>query len=153
MLEFMKNLFKRITEIIKKLFMDAFEALKLHSIIAVKITDKLKSAVESEVTEFIIESTNTESDDELLEKAKNLLPKVALKIALIHGIVDESSSSSEVIGKLIDHLKSLHPDARIPFWVLFSGELNMALADGKISLSEAFILAQLAYTEIRKIKK
>jgi hypothetical protein len=148
----MKNLIKRITSIAKKLFSDAFIFLKAQSIVVVNVTDMLKSAVESDVVKFIVENSPTKIDDVILEKLKVEIPKVAFKIAVVHGIMSNSDNSSEAIDKLITHLKGLNPGARVSFWVMFSGELNLALSDGKINLSEAFMLAQLAYNELKNNK-
>jgi hypothetical protein len=46
----------------------------------------------------------------------------------------------------------MNPDARVSFWVLFSGELNKALSDNKLDLAEAFVLSQMAYIELKRAK-
>lgn len=150
----MKEFIKKLTDIIKKLFSDLFEILKENSIIAVKITDKLKDIVESNILDFVVDNLiEGQTDNIILDKLRKLVPEVAFKIAVVHGIMKESDSSSESIAKMVEYLKSLNPNARIAFWVMFSGELNLALADGKINLAEAFMLSQLAYNELKNKKK
>jgi len=150
MIEKMKNFIKKVTGFLKNLFTDLFEELKKNSFLAVKITDKLKEMVESPVLDFVVDNLiKGEVDNFILEKLRVILPEVAFKIAVVHGIMQESDSSSESIAKLVEYLKGLNPNARVAFWVLFSGELNLSLADGKINLAEAFALAQLAYNELK----
>lgn len=149
----MKNFFKKVSEFLKGLFSDLFEELKKNSLIAVKITDGLKNAVESSTLDFVVDRLiKGEVDNFILEKLRVIVPEVAFKVAVIHGIVQESDSSSESIAKLIEYLKGLNPNARVSFWVLFSGELNLALADGKVNFAEAIMLSQFAYNEWKKTK-
>ena len=149
----MKNLIKKLTVFLKNLFADIFEELKKNSFLAVQITDKLKELVESPVLDLVVDFLiKGETDNVILQKLRVILPEVAFKIAVVHGIMQESDSSSESIAKLVEYLKGLNPNARVAFWVLFSGELNLALADGKINLAESFALAQLAYNELKSRK-
>jgi hypothetical protein len=149
----MKNIKKKFISFIQKMFLDAFDLLKAQSIIVVNITDLLKSAVESDTVKFLVENTPTKIDDIVLEKLKIVIPMVAFKLAVMHGILQTSDNSSEAIDKLITHLKGLNPGARVSFWVMFSGELNMVLSDGKINLAESFMITQLVYNELKNRNK
>ncbi len=148
----MKKLFKQIVDFIKNLYGDTFELLRNKSGVAVKVTDKLKSVVESPFADVVVDLIPGDVDNAILTQLKVVVPKVAWKLSVAHGILQASDTNSDAIAKLIEKLKEMHPEARVAFWVLFAGEVNLALSDGKITLSEALTLSQLAYTEIKKKK-
>lgn len=146
----MKKLFKKISDWFKRILLVALPKYKQISKIAVDITNKLKAIVESEVLDIAVNLIPGDVDNVILDKIRNILPLVIKNVSLAAGIAFESENNSEVIQKLIDHLKSLNPEGRKAFWVAFAGELNRALADGKISFEEAVILSQIAYKELKK---
>jgi spermidine/putrescine-binding protein len=146
----MKNLLNNLINFVKKIIGTAFDALKEQSHLAVKITDALKSAVESPIADIVVNLIPGDVDDKILAKLKIIIGPIAEKTALIHGILQESETNSDVVAAVIAKLKEMKPELRANFWVTFSAQLNLALADGKISLAEAYILAQLAFLESRK---
>lgn len=151
-INFMKNLFNSIASFVRRLVGNVFETFREQSHIAVKVTDLLKNAVESPIADAVVALIPGEGDNIILAKLRTIVGPVAKKTAIAHGILQASDTNSDVISSVIDALKELKPELRSYFWVTFSAELNLALADGKISFSEAYILAQLAYLELRKNK-
>lgn len=151
-INYMKNLFQQIVLWVKGVLGGLLDHFKVSAKVAVDITTKLKAIVESEVLDIIVDLIPGELDNKILDKVREILPKVVKKVAIGSGIVSESDSNSEAIQKFIDHLRSLNPDGRKAFWVTFAAELNVALSDGKLTFAEALILTQLTYTEFVKKK-
>lgn len=146
----MKKVFEKIVSSVKSMFGKGFDSFRQYSHIAVKVTNQLKIAVESPYADLATTLIYSEVDDFILLKLRKVVPKVALKMAIIHGILSTTDKNSDAVANLIEYLKKLNPDARTGFWLTFSGEVNMGLADGKISLSEAVILTQMAFKEMKK---
>jgi hypothetical protein len=91
-----------------------------------------------------------ELDNAILIRLRRVVPEVTVKMAIAHNIIQSSAVPSEAIAKTVEYLKTLNTTARAAFWVQFAGELNQALADGKITFAEAVALSQLAYVELFK---
>jgi hypothetical protein len=140
------NINKILTTIKTKLNF-IFSKFGLYSKTAVTITQSLKTVVENNLTADIVKATPMVWDDLGLEALKIHVPKVALKIALIHEIL-EANESANPLEIIVLYLKQLKPEARTDFWIRFSAELTRSLADDKLSLSEAIILSQMAFKEL-----
>lgn len=146
----MKNLLNSLLAFVTRIIGNVFDTFRAQSHVAVKVTDILKKAVESPIADAVVTLIPGDIDDKLLAKLRSVVGPVAEKTALAHGILQVSDTNSDVIEAVVTKLKEIKPELRSNFWVTFSAELNLALADGKISFSEAYILAQLAYLEARK---
>lgn len=144
----MKKLFQSITIWVAKTFGKAFNFLKANSQIAVNVTKILKDAVESPIAGIVVNLIPGTVDNELLYKLRKIIPEVANKTAIAHSIYQTAKTSSEAVGAIIAYLKEMNPEGRIGFWVTFAGELNIALSDGKLTISESIILTQMAYKEL-----
>jgi hypothetical protein len=149
----MKNLFQQIFTWVKTTLGVVFDRFKTISVVAVNVTAKLKFIVESEVLDVAVDLIPGNLDNVILDKVRLVIPIVIKKLALVSGFVQDTDSNSEVVDKVISHLKELNPEGRKAFWVMLAAELNVALSDGKLSFSEAVILTQLTYTEFVKNKK
>jgi hypothetical protein len=147
----MKDLLQKIIEFIKSKFQNIFEIFRLNSEVAVKVTNTLKSIVESPIVDFVTDLIPGDLDDKIHEKLKVVIPIVAQKIAITHGILSINDRNTDAISAIIEHLKNeVNPGLKISFWIMFAGELNIALSDGKITLSEAIALSQIIYAESKK---
>lgn len=146
----MKKLFEKIAAFVRKALGTIFDEFRKHSEAAVKVTANIKKFVESPITDVVTTLIPGDVDDAIAAKLRVVLPQVLQKVAIMHGILKENETNADVIENIIANLKEINPDARVSFWVLFSGELNKALSDGKLELAEAFILAQMAYLELKK---
>lgn len=146
----MKNIFKELVLWIKSKLGKLLDHFKDFAIVAVNVTSKLKSIVESETLDIAVDLIPGNIDNIVLSKIRLVLPLVIKKVSLAAGILEDADSNSDAIKKLILHLKSLNPEGRKAFWVMFAAELNIALSDGKLSFAEAVILTQMVYTEFIK---
>lgn len=146
----MKKIIARITMFVTLLFDKTFAFLAKNSMVAVTVTDMLKRAVESPVADVITALIPGDVDDRIVSSLRANLPRVLFKMALIHRISTESSTNSEAIGGILAYLQEVHPDTKASFWIRFAAELNVALADGKITLAEGIYLSQMAYAGIFK---
>jgi hypothetical protein len=115
--------------------------------VAVKVTQALKNAVESNIVKTIVELTPTDLDDRALFVAQKILPKVAFHVALGMGLVKETSSPEEAVKALQEYLQGILPDGRAKFWADFAAVALVFLQDGKISWREGNILTQMYYEE------
>jgi hypothetical protein len=149
----MKRLLNNIWRGLKSIFEDSFDFVRKNSKIAVIVTDKLKLAVENKYAPFVVEIIPGEIDNIALDILKKYLPEVSYRIAVIHGLLQENDVKHEALDRIIEHLKTLNKDARVSFWVMFAGELNVALSDGKINLAEGLALSQLMYNELKNNRK
>lgn len=133
---------------VAKLFSDAMDAARKYSPVAVQVTARLKEIVESPIAGIVVDLIPGNTDNAILAVLRKVIPEVATKMAITHRIIHESETNADAVGGIVEYLKSLHPDARIGFWITFAGELNIALADNKITIDEAVILTQMAYKEL-----
>lgn len=148
----MKKFFRRLIDFVKGKYQDLFELFRKNSEVAVKVTYALKSAVESPVVDIITDIIPGDLDDKIHEKLRFIVPIVAQKLAIAHGILKESETNSNAITAIVEYLRSpeVNVGVRASFWIMFSGELNKALSDDKMTLAEAVALAQLVYSEIKQ---
>jgi len=129
-------------------FSKAFKFLKENSAIAVKVTQILKTSVESPLADIAVTLIPGEVDNEVLYRLRKIIPEVANKVAIAAGIYEAAKANNEAVTAIVNYLKGLNPEGRTKFWVDFAAELNLALADGKITYTEAVILSQMAYKEL-----
>lgn len=147
----MKDLIQKIIDFVKGRFQNLFEIFRLNSEVAVKVTNTLKSIVESPITDYATDLIPGDLDDKIHEKLKVIIPIVAQKMAIAHGILSVNDRDTDAVSAIIEHLKNeVNPGLKISFWIMFAGELNIALSDGKITLSEAVALSQIIYAESKK---
>jgi len=152
MIGFMGKLFKKIGAFLKKLTGKAFKILRDNAGLAVAVTEKLKDIVESPILDFGVSLIPGDLDDKALAALRLVLPRVALRTAETFNILRGHEKDADAVAEIIAHLKQINPDARAAFWLVFSAELNKALADGEISLAEASALAQMVYIEKKGAK-
>ena len=143
----MKRIFQYVKDFIQKWIGISFEFAKDNSGVAVDVTNKIKEIVESPVADIVTAIIPSDIDDKIKNKLRLVLPVVAEKMAIMHGILQVSDSNNNTVALIIEHLKSVNKDVRIDFWIRMAAELNIALTDGKISLSEAIALSQIIYAE------
>lgn len=146
----MKKFLEKLRLFVVSVVGNVFDLFRLNSEVAVKITSILKKYVEDPASDLIVSIIPGDIDNIILAKLKKVLPVVLEKVSLAHGILLSSETDSDVVSAVIDHLKSISPELRAAFWVSFSGELNVALSDGKLSFAEAVALAQLVYINSKK---
>ena len=134
----------------KKLILKLLVFFRKHSRVAVDVTNLLKQIVESKLVDLAVNIIPGNVDNEIAERLRKILPKIAIEMAVAHKIISDSDKPGDVAAAIVAHLKELHPDGRIGFWVTFAGKVNEGLSDGKISLPEAIAYSQLIYDEFYK---
>lgn len=149
-MEWLKKIFINVIQKIVGWYSITWDVLRDNSGVAVKVVDSLKNAVESPVADIVTAIIPSDVDDKIKAKLEAVLPVVAEKLAIAYGIIQISDKNTDSVAALIGYLKTINKDARVDFWIRLSGELNVALADGKISLSEAISIAQFVYSEKKK---
>ncbi len=142
-----KQIIATIGSFFQNLFDKEFAFLKKNSYIAVEVTNALKGIVQSPVADMITALIPGEADDLVKAKLRIVLPKVAAHVAMAHGILQASSKHNEMLAGIVEYVKTLNPNAQTLFWIEFSGHVNLALADGKVSFAEAITLAQYVFAE------
>ena len=145
------NFFKRITNWFVSKFDQLLDKFRQESDVAVKITDKIKNIVldTRPYIDILTDIIPGDLDDKIHDKIVDIVPKVAEKVAIANGILKANDKNSDALGAVIEYLKNTYPGVQQSFWIVFSGELNVALSDGKLSLSEGISLAQYVYQEIK----
>jgi hypothetical protein len=141
---------RKIWEKIKSLVSKQFRFIKEHSPkaeVAIAVVNAFKAAVDSPVADILVNVSKTDLDNELLEKARKILPGLLAKMALAKGIIDQATSNADVYAAVFAYLQKMFPEGRKGFWVEFGGELTVALADGKLTFPEGTYLSQLLYNE------
>lgn len=148
------RLLRRLELFFITVFAKEFELLKKNSEAAVKITNSLKSIVESPILDVATYLIPGDLDDKILTKARNIVPRVAMEMAIAHGIIQQAATNQQVYAAIVEHIRNVHnPEGRVGFWLEFSARLNQALADGKIEFGEAASLAQIVYLELKRQKE
>lgn len=148
------RLLRRLELFFITVFAKEFELLKKNSEVAVKITNSLKSIVESPILDVATYLIPGDLDDKILVKARSVVPRIAMEMAIAHGIIQQATTNQQVYAAIVEHIRKVHnPEGRVGFWLEFSARLNQALADGKIEFGEAASLAQIVYLELKRQKE
>jgi hypothetical protein len=153
MVQFMKNLIMKIGLFLKKLTGKKFTLLRDNASLAITVTDKLKSFVESKTAANIVNLIPGNLDNALLVLLQKVLPGVSQKLALAFKAIQDNKKNSDAVTAIIARLQEIEPDLRGSFYLAFSAELNKALADEELSLAESAALVQMLYLEIKEAKK
>lgn len=143
---------RRIINAIKNAFGSALSFLISRGEVAVKATDIVKQVIENPLVNWAVLLTPTKADDVLLAKAKVLIPKLGVKVAMAMGIlnqVNESETTEQAFGKVLEYVsQSLPMEGRAIFYRELSGQLAESLSDGKVSTAEAVALVQLIFKKV-----
>lgn len=143
-----KLFFDKIGVFLKREQEDLFEEASLKAEDAVKLIDIIKSTVENPSADFFVSLTNSQKDDKLLELSRTVLPKVAHKMGVMRGVIDESATPLQALYSVIKYLRSIQKPARRSWWIEFSAELAGALLDGKLSFPELISLTQMIFKKL-----
>lgn len=140
---------KKLINAIRNAFGSLLGFLVSRGEVAVKVTDMVKSVIENPLVNWVVLLTPNKTDDVLLAKAKVLIPKVGVKVAMAMGIlkqVNESETTEQAFGKVLEFVsKSLPMEGRSIFYRELSGQLAESLSDGRVSTAEAVALVQLIF--------
>jgi hypothetical protein len=145
----MIQLYNKIKSALSKAFGSALTYLVDRGEVAIKVTNILKSVVQSPVTGFLVALTPTKSDDILLAKAKILVPSVAVNVALAMSIIKEADvvgDPDQVLALILDKIRlHLPEEGKAIFYRELSGKIAEALSDGRLSTAEPVGIVQLVF--------
>jgi hypothetical protein len=145
----MEKIINKIKSALSKAFGSALTYLVDRGEVAIKVTNILKSVVQSPVTGFLVSLTPTKSDDILLAKAKILVPSVAVNVALAMSIIKEAEvvgDPDQALALILDKIRlHLPEEGKAIFYRELSGKIAEALSDGRLSSAEAVGIVQLVF--------
>lgn len=148
----MKKLFKKIKLALEKAFGELLGFLVKNGTVAIKVTDIVKGVIENPAIEWAVALTPTKKDDEILARAKVLVPTLAVKIGLAMGIIKEVEASANIevaFSRVLNHVTEFLPDeGRAIFYRELSGAIAKALSDGNMSTAEAIGIVQLIFKKV-----
>lgn len=148
------KIFKSIVAYIKKLWHGGYDLLQDNSYLAVLITQKLKKLLHSDVFDvltYLLSVIGVPHADKLL-KLRVLLPIVANKVAVVHGVLQENDRPSNALDILFYHIETLPEDEHRKFWIEFAAQLNMDLSDDEMSKDESIARTQQLFERYFKGK-
>lgn len=143
----MKKLFEKIKLALAKAFGALFAILIKNADAAIKVVDIVKTVIENPAIDWVVALTPTKKDDELLRKAKNLVPEVMTKVAFYMGIIDAVTAENdpEKAASIVFNLiaEKIPESGRGIFYRELSAEIGKALSDGEVDNSEIGAIVQL----------
>jgi hypothetical protein len=142
----------KIGSLLKKVFSGAYDLLQDKGYIAVLVTNNLKSIIQSPVIDIITAVIPGEIDNLIASKLRVFLPKVAFKVAMVHGVISTHERPSVALKILFEHLGTLSKSEQTKFWIDFAAELNLNLEDGNLSIHESIKRTQDLYKKFFKKK-
>lgn len=142
----------KIGSFLKKVFTGAYDILQDKGYIAVLVTNNLKKIIESPVMDIITAVIPGDIDSLIVSKLRVILPKVAFKVASVHGVISTHERPSVALKILFEHLGTLSKDQQTKFWIDFAAELNYNLEDGTLSIQESVKRTQDLYNKFFKNK-
>ena len=104
----MKKLFEKLSSFVKSILGNIFDEFKKHSEAAVKVTGNIKKLVESPIADVVVTVIPGDIDNAIVEKLRKVLPEVTQKVAILHGILKENDTNSDIIGSVIENLKQMN---------------------------------------------
>jgi len=120
--------------------------------VAIKVTNIVKGIIENPAIEWAVALTPTKKDDEILAKAKEIVPRLAVKIGLAMGIIKEVEASANIevaFSRVLNYVsESLPEEGKAIFYRELSGAIAEALSDGNMSTAEAVGIVQLIFKKI-----
>ena len=141
----------QITNFLKRIFNSGFGFIKNHSFIAVAVTQNLKKAVEGQWDNRIASLIPGNWAPEVVKALEFYAPKVAAQVLIAHNIF-QAEKQSDTVAALIEWLKKEDKHNRSEKIADFAARMNHYLADGTISLDEAWEEAQNVYFDFFKGK-
>lgn len=148
----MKKLFEKIKLALLGAFGKLLDFLVDHGKVAIKVTDIVKSVIENPAIEWAIALTPNKKDDELLKKAKEIVPQIAVKVGIAMNIVsfaDAETDQTVAFSKVLEFVSNQLPEeGRAIFYRELSGAVAESLSDGNMSGGEAVAIVQLIFKKI-----
>lgn len=151
------NWIKKVWEKAKSLFTIADEKAKKLTKLAIKITNAVKTVVDSPVDDIIAEiakkSISGTADDIAIDKAmtiiKEKLPSIIIKLNLIDAALSVSDPY-EKANAILAQVKFASDDQKNLFYHSLATTLIGQLSDGKFTFGECCVIAEMGYQEMKK---
>lgn len=134
---------------ISKLWNKAEEGVKKLAPIAIKVVQNVKTFMDSPVADVITALIPGEADDNLKAKLREKLPNIIIKMQLVETIAG-IEDTNEQLKAILEKLKLSSNDAQNVFYHGLASLILEKLSDGKLSWSEATIIAEYYYKNIEK---
>lgn len=149
-IETMKNFIKKISDFLKRILGNSSDIMRVNAKVAVFVTEKIKTAIESNKATLVVNLIPGNLDNVLLALLRKVLPTVLVHMNVLFGSIQEHDENADALNSIIEKMNSIHPSLRGSFYLSFSAELAKALSDSKLSLAEIALLVQMIYLEIKK---
>lgn len=152
----MKKFLQTILLKVKNLFRKAEDEAKKWTIIAIKLTEGLKSVMDGPVDDVVLSIVKAAipgtADDVLIDKVKKYveehLPTTILSLKMVNAIAN-ITDPTEQLNAILSQFK-LSPDIeKNAAFHDFCTKLIFCLADGKLTWSECVYLAQSGYEDFK----
>jgi hypothetical protein len=111
---------------------------------AIAVTNQWKAFIDSPVADLVTALIPGNVDDAIKNKLREKLPAVLLKLQLAHAIAG-IEDINEQLKAILDVLKLSGDDAKDRFYHEFCYTTIEVLSDGKLTMGEASILAQMYF--------
>jgi ribosome-associated translation inhibitor RaiA len=150
------SVFKKVFTWVKKQVVsrDRFEMLVLYSDVAVKITAALKKFVDGKVDNFIASQIPGVKDDALVALLENVVPKFALKVAIVNSILRAGQKNQDPVLAIAKHINSLSMEGKEEFYAKFAARLVIDIAeaksDGVFEFAEVLAISQARFLELKQ---
>lgn len=134
----------RLDKFFKKMFKGINEEAKKLLPIVIAATNQWKVFIDSPVADLITALIPSNIDDTIKEKMREKLPGVILKLQLAQ-VTTGIEDPNEQLKAILDVLKLSNDEAKKHFYHEFAYTFLESMSDGKLSLSEASVLAEMYY--------
>lgn len=150
-MSFFKRLWKKIR---RQTDETKFDLLVRYSDVSVKVTAALKKFVDGKVDNLIVSQIPGVADDALLAVLEELVPKFALKTALINSIIKAGKGNQDPLIAIAKHIQGLHMEGKEEFYAKFAARLVLDIAkakeDGIFEFAEVLSISQTRFLELKQ---
>jgi len=150
-LEWFKRAFGWVKKQDKK---DKLDKLIVYSDVSVKVTAALKKFVEGKVDNFIASQIPGVKDDAFVALMESLIPRFALKTAILNGILRAGQKGSDPVVAIAQYINGLQLEGKEEFYAKFGARLALDIAeaksDGKFEFAEAMAISQAKFLELKE---
>lgn len=134
----------RLDKFFKKMFASINEEAKILIPAVIAVTNKWKEFIDSPVADLLTAIIPGNLDDNIKNKLREKLPGVLEKLQLAY-VIANISDPNEQLKAILDILKLSSDEAKNAFYHEFSYTFLEAVSDGKVTMSEAKVLAEMVY--------
>lgn len=133
----------------KKQFRSISEEAKVLIPAAIAVTNQWKLFIDSPVADLLTALIPGNIDDAIKNRLREKLPTIIVKLQLAHAIAG-IEDVNEQLKAILEVLKISPNESQDRFYHEFCYTTIEVLSDGKVTMGEASVLAQMAYDYIHK---